>query len=464
MSVQQVSSSYSSPSGDSLQSNQVSQLERHGYLFGKKLTASLSPFLHNVIYQDLGLKWGQVRLDSADIDGFLKLAQHPDFYGASVTMPNKVAIIPYLDELTEECRDVGACNTLYLRERDGRRIFCGANTDVIGIRDSFYQNISNPDAVFHNKPALVVGGGGAARSAIYALRKKMQARTIYLVNRDDAEVASVIADCAARGYGDGLLHVKTVSEASALEAPGAIVACVPDFEPVTADEVRARAVTEAFLDKAQKGAILEMCYNPTPFTKLGAIAEEKGWKVILGTEALIYQGLEQDKYWTGKGLSELPVEKVHVAIAEKVAQRAESKLYSLLSTTTIMTKPSPPRPLFVYGTLRALPLLAWALTGDATNTTAIAALARPAIVHGYARYAVLYRDYPAAVKKEDPGHEIDGFLLVLETKSQRKKLDDFEGEAYTPTPVLATLEDGSTVDADMYDRLEDWIDLFEGME
>jgi quinate dehydrogenase len=81
MSVQQTSY----PSGDSLQSNQVSQLERHGYLFGKKLTASLSPFLHNVIYQDLGLNWGQVRLDSADIPGFLKLAQHPDFYGMFLT-------------------------------------------------------------------------------------------------------------------------------------------------------------------------------------------------------------------------------------------------------------------------------------------------------------------------------------------------------------------------------------------
>jgi quinate dehydrogenase len=241
-------------------------------------------------------------------------------------MPNKVAIIPYLEELTEECRDVGACNTLYIRERDGRRIFCGANTDVIGIRDSFYQNIQTPDTVFHNKPALVVGGGGAARSAIYALRKKMQATTIYLVNRDEAEVEAVIADCEARGYGEGLLHVKTVSQASSLEAPGAIVACVPDFEPVTEEEIVARAVTEAFLDKPQKGAILEMCYNPTPFTKLGAIAEDKGWKVILGTEALIYQGLEQDKYWTGKTLEEMPIEQVHVAIAEKVAQRAEAKL------------------------------------------------------------------------------------------------------------------------------------------
>ena len=69
------------PSGDSLVSTQVSQLQRHGYLFGQKITNSLSPFLHNVIYQDLGLRWGQVRLDSADMSTFLELIQHPDFYG-----------------------------------------------------------------------------------------------------------------------------------------------------------------------------------------------------------------------------------------------------------------------------------------------------------------------------------------------------------------------------------------------
>lgn len=241
-------------------------------------------------------------------------------------MPNKVAIIPHLDELTEECRDVGACNTLFIRERNGRRIYCGANTDVIGIRDSFFQNVADPSAVFYNRPALVIGGGGAARSAIYALWKWMKPTTIYLVNRDAEEVQSVINDCLERGYGDNILHVKTVSQATTLASPGAIVACVPDFEPQTPAEILAREITETFLDKEQKGAILEMCYNPTPFTKLGALAEEKQWQVILGTEALIWQGLEQDKYWTGKPVDELPKEKVQLAIAEKVAQRAQSKL------------------------------------------------------------------------------------------------------------------------------------------
>lgn len=60
---------------------QVDQLERHGYLFGQKLTASLSPLLHDVVYQNLGLNWAQCRLDSTDMDLFLKLRQHPKFYG-----------------------------------------------------------------------------------------------------------------------------------------------------------------------------------------------------------------------------------------------------------------------------------------------------------------------------------------------------------------------------------------------
>lgn len=62
---------------------ETSRLDRHGYLFGQKLTNSWSPFLHSVIYEHLGLKWGQVRLDSDDIPLFLKLVQNPNFYGMS---------------------------------------------------------------------------------------------------------------------------------------------------------------------------------------------------------------------------------------------------------------------------------------------------------------------------------------------------------------------------------------------
>lgn len=216
-------------------------------------------------------------------------------------MPHKVAILPHLDELTDECRDVGACNTLFLRPQPGGRgrpLLCGANTDVIGVRESFVQNVRDPATVYEDRPALVVGGGGAARSAIYALHRWLRASTIYLVNRDAAEVDAVVAECAARGYGDRLVPLATVAQAEALaeaEAPGAVVACVPDVAPATEAERVVRRIVEVMLRKGgqRKGVMLEMCYNPSPYTALGALAESEGWQVILGTEALIWQGLEQ---------------------------------------------------------------------------------------------------------------------------------------------------------------------------
>lgn len=144
------------------------------------------------------------------------------------------------------------------------------------------------------------------------------------------------------------------------------------------------------------------------------------------------------------------------------------------------------KPLFLCGTLQALPLLAWVLTGDKSNTDTVAPLLRPAKIFGYARYSIHRCDYPAIVKTgHDPSSMVDGYLLTPETASQRKKLDDFEGETYRVTDVTAVLEDGERVHADIYlwngdmealssepwdfatferERLEDWLDLYEGFE
>ncbi|KAK0708942.1 hypothetical protein B0T26DRAFT_652720 [Lasiosphaeria miniovina] len=148
-----------------------------------------------------------------------------------------------------------------------------------------------------------------------------------------------------------------------------------------------------------------------------------------------------------------------------------------------------PKPLFVYGTLRALPLLAWALTGEATQVDAIKGMLRKATVSGYKRCALHDCDYPAAIKDENSS--IDRYVLLLETTSQRRKLDDFE-EVYKAMPVTASIikdseddKEEETIEVDMYvwdgdmtkispepwelelfmaDRLDDWLDLFDGME
>ncbi|KAF2803844.1 uncharacterized protein BDZ99DRAFT_467959 [Mytilinidion resinicola] len=295
-------------------------LDRVGYLFGHPIAHSMSPLLHQTVYEGLGLKWAQLPLDSTDMDHFLKLIQDPKFYGASVTMPHKVAILKHLDSLTDEGRDVGACNTIFTRldPTTNKRQYIGTNTDVVGIRDAFYENISDAEACFHGRPALVVGGGGAARSAVYALTKWMKATKIYLVNRDRSEVDAVIKECTERGFGGELIDIATVAQAEQLEGPGAVVSCVPNFPPRTKAEKDARGVLECLLAKPHKGAVLEMCYHPSSWTEIAELSKTAGWKVILGTEAMIWQGLEQDKFWTGKNAHDLPVKKVHEVIASKL--------------------------------------------------------------------------------------------------------------------------------------------------
>jgi quinate dehydrogenase len=59
----------------------TSNVERHGYLFGHPITHSLSPLLHQTVYDGLGMNWTQFPLDSLDMDLFLKLRQDPKFYG-----------------------------------------------------------------------------------------------------------------------------------------------------------------------------------------------------------------------------------------------------------------------------------------------------------------------------------------------------------------------------------------------
>ncbi|KAJ7629746.1 hypothetical protein DFH06DRAFT_709504 [Mycena polygramma] len=149
-----------------------------------------------------------------------------------------------------------------------------------------------------------------------------------------------------------------------------------------------------------------------------------------------------------------------------------------------------PRPLFIYGTLRAMPLLAWALTGDSSKTAIVQPLAQRATVKGYARFSIHHSDYPAVVSGT-PADLVDGLLLRLDTRLQRLKLDDFEGEVYKPTRVDVCVQSegddvAQMVDADMYvwdgdldaldrdtpweldkfiaERLDDWLELFAPME
>ncbi|KAG2415391.1 quinate dehydrogenase [Aspergillus terreus] len=325
-------------------------LDGVAYLYGHPLLNSLSPPLHQTVYNALGLNWTQIPLSSVcgtsatypppytrspPIDKFLaSIRANPKFVGSSVTMPWKVAIMPHLDDLTEDARQAGACNTIF-RDPAGR--YVGTNTDCIGIREALLQNSPNP-AAFRGRPALIVGGGGTARTAIYVLRKWLGASRIYIVNRDCAEVDAILAEDAQRNppaqsaHLAPLVHVDDPAVAATLERPAAIVSGIPNYPPKTPEEVRARDVLRTFLGAGSgaaepQGVILEMCYHPVPWTEIADMASSAGWKVILGSEALIWQGLEQARLWTGQDVVAVPgvVDRVKEVVNNAIAERSQTK-------------------------------------------------------------------------------------------------------------------------------------------
>ena len=292
----------------------IAHLDRVTYLFGHPISHSLAPLLHQTIYDALGLKWSYFLIDSTNIPHFLSLIHEPKFIGAAVTMPHKIAIIPHLDALTPEGEAVGAINTIFLREEDGKRRFWGTNTDCIGIREAILREAgAEKAAAMRGRPGMVIGGGGTSRAAVYALKKWIGCGDIYMVNRDKSEVDVVIAQCTASGFGDGLVHVASEEQAEALPVPAVIVSAVPDFPPRTPSEIMVRKVLKILLSK-EKGVMLEMCYHPNPVTEISELARRMGWTVVGGAEAMIWQGLEQEKYWTGREMTGDIVEKVERAV------------------------------------------------------------------------------------------------------------------------------------------------------
>lgn len=330
-----------------------SHLDGIAYLYGHPLLNSLSPPLHQIVYNALGLNWQQIPLSSVygssdsypppytrspPIEKFLtSIRSNPKFVGSSVTMPHKVAIMPYLDDLTEHARQAGACNTIFVREdpATGAREYVGTNTDCDGIREALTQNAPDPTR-FRGRPALIIGGGGTARTAIYVMRRWLGSSRIYIVNRDANEVAAIMDEDRRRNPDPNaqapLQPVTDPEEASRLESPAAIVSGIPNYPPKTTEELRSRAVVQAFLGTAadaprQQGVILEMCYHPVPWTEIAQLASRAGWKVILGSEALIWQGLEQARLWTGRDIVGTPglVQQVKDVVTKSIAERAANK-------------------------------------------------------------------------------------------------------------------------------------------
>lgn len=133
-------------------------------LIGKTLSHSFSKSYFEKKFRDLGLSgYSYVNFEIPSVSDFPKiLPEHSGLAGLNVTIPYKETIIPFLDDLSQEAKEIGAVNCVKIQ--NGKKT--GYNTDAYG----FGQSIK-PFLDTNHERALILGTGGASKAVAYALKK-----------------------------------------------------------------------------------------------------------------------------------------------------------------------------------------------------------------------------------------------------------------------------------------------------
>lgn len=292
------------------------------YFFGTPISKSLSPVLLPIIFESVPSKWKFSPVDTADTADFVQRRDQPDFMGSSITMPNKLSYKPLLDDLTEEARVIGAVNTTFVRldHTDGRRKHIGTNTDCVGIRDTLVQKVDGIAEIARNRPALVIGAGGAARSAVYALWQWFHPSEIYIANRLKSEADEIITSFQANIPGIKLQYINSLKAAEELPTPYIILGTIPDYPATDAGENECLNIYKHFLARKEKGVLLDMCYIPKFLTKLFVAGRDQGWNVITGMDVVVRIIAAQTVLWLEKEPSEAGVKKVLDIVYEQASK------------------------------------------------------------------------------------------------------------------------------------------------
>ncbi|MEM2247886.1 MAG: shikimate dehydrogenase [Candidatus Bathyarchaeia archaeon] len=275
-------------------------------LIGDPIEHTLSPIIQNAAFQYLGLDYVYVAFNvRAEHLGEAVLGiKRLGVYGLNVTMPHKINIIKYLDELNEEAMRVGSVNTVL--NRDGRLI--GYTTDGVGALKALKYAGIDPSS----KKIVILGAGGASRSISFKLAE--YAGELVILNRTVGR-AEELANNIREIFG-GSVNVRAgelTDERLRIELEGADILINATSVGMRPNE-NETPVKRCLLHKDL--VIFDIVYDPLE-TRLLREARLIGAKTIDGLWMLIHQGAESFKIWTGM---EAPVEVMREAALKRIGE------------------------------------------------------------------------------------------------------------------------------------------------
>ena len=256
-------------------------------VIGNPVEHSLSPLIHNAAFDAAGLNYVYVAFRVEDVAGCLAgMRALRGFRGMSVTIPHKIAVMDYLDEIDPMAVKVGSVNTIV---NEGGRLL-GSTTDGVGTLRAF----ADAGVDLAGRRALFVGSGGAVRSVAFAMVEQAGVAQVTILGRTPSRVDALVDDLAAKTGGNVRGGSLADDLADAMAEHDVVVQGTPvGMYPERMDETLApRRLLR------REHVVFDMVYLPHK-TRLIREAEAVGCRTVLGIEMLLHQAAVQFETWTG---------------------------------------------------------------------------------------------------------------------------------------------------------------------
>lgn len=268
-------------------------------LLAGRASYSLSPAMHNAAFAALGLdaRYEALGLSEAELPATVAQLREADSYGANVTIPHKLEVLPLVDTLSEAAQVIGAVNTIVNRAG----VLEGHNTDASGFLRALQEDGGCDPA---GQEVVMLGAGGSARAVAFAL---LQAGVKRLgVHNRTPQKAQALEAAFSRYGAIGALR----DEELALCVKRATLLVNTTSVGLVGEQEGFSPLPEGVLPRE---LVCDIIYRPTD-TKLLRDAAAAGLRVQNGLPMLVYQGAAAFELWTGQ--------RAPVAVMKRAAEAA----------------------------------------------------------------------------------------------------------------------------------------------
>ena len=249
-------------------------------VIGDPIDHSLSPNIHNAAFRHLKLEHTYIayKIPAGELSAGIEALKAIKIAGFNVTIPHKIEMMKFLDEMDTTCKVIGAVNTVL--NEDGK--LKGYNTDMIGFLDP----IKKRNLIIKDSQVLLLGAGGAARAIVTAMVKE-KASKITIVNRT-LENANKLAEFAKKIGGD--VDIVSIHEANKL---------ITDYKFIinsTSIGMRNEPSPISTENISKDSIVYDIVYQPIN-TELIKKSKENGATIIYGYEMLLSQAACSFEIW-----------------------------------------------------------------------------------------------------------------------------------------------------------------------